>query len=114
MLYYKKRDKMKKQTTDETREQKLEDIDTRIYLESLSSITGLGLAYDKCLADVEKMIDKLEWIGKVRLKAEIAKIHSQKQAKQLQEGKFDIISQTAFELKCSPDNDPNANKGEGK
>ena len=71
------------------------------------------------LADVEKKIEKcvepdtgLIFIGD--LKQEIAKIHSQKQAKQLQEGKFDIISQTAFELKCSPDNDPNANKGEGK
>ena len=115
---------MKKQTTDE------ENMDMDI----VPDIVSFNLGWDTCqkqqkngyeqgyanaLADVEKKIEKcvepdtgLIFIGD--LKQEIAKIHSQKQAKQLQEGKFDIISQTAFELKCSPDNDPNANKGEGK
>ena len=33
---------------------------------------------EKTLDDVEKIIDKLEWIGKVRLKAEIAKLKESK------------------------------------
>ena len=57
---------MKKQTTDElTATQKL-------MLECRED------GYKEAISDVEKMIDKLEWIGKVRLKAEIAKLKEEK------------------------------------
>ena len=58
---------MKKQTTDElTATQKL-------MLECRED------GYKEAISDVEKIIDKLEWIGKVRLKAEIARLHHSQQ-----------------------------------
>jgi len=110
---------MKKQTTEEIIRQIAEDyVKFGKYEEEIRKDERLLV-----LSDVEKIIDEylnpnkqlfIKLSDLEKTKQEIAKIHSQKQAKQLQEGKFDIISQTAFELKCSPDNDPNANKGEGK
>jgi len=57
---------MKKQTTDE-----------KTWSETLVEVLEKR-GYDKAISDVEKMIDKLEWIGKVRLKAEIAKLKESK------------------------------------